>query len=207
MLILTYNCCDLFFPLDRSIRWDNGSLPKGQKRSHHVGLNDVFATICDLVGVSVPSNQAIDSVSFADYIFDETATANLRTNLGVWNFEERLMQSSIRKGNLKLIHDYQTNVMELYDLDADVGETRNIYDENKGVGWEMFLELKSFGPCYDNPNRFMVGTKMRKCRWYRLRPKRCYEDVEAIYNCRRTCAVLKDRNSCRKLSQESLGKM
>ena len=176
MLILKYHCCNLFYPqLDRSIRWDNGSVPKGEKRSHYVGLNDMFATICDLVGVSVPSNQAIDSVSFADYILNESATENLRTNVGTWLFgkNNRLSKSSIRKGNLKLIHDYQTNVMELYDLDADLGEERNIYDENRTIALEMLNELKTFGPCYDTRKLFKVnlgielGRKRRNCKWFR----------------------------------------
>lgn len=184
----------------RSIRWDNGAIPKGEKRNHLIGLNDLFATICDLVGVSVPINQAIDSVSFSNYIFNETNIENLRTYLGTWAYGTRLAKSSIRKDNLKLIHDYRTNEMELYDLDADVEEKNNILSTTRLLDTDalsMFRELQEFGPCYDSTRRFKVQGSFRKCWWFRAKTSRCYRYIEGIYNCRKTCAMLKDRNDCR----------
>ena len=46
-----------------TMRWDKGNIPRGEKHSHLVGLNDVFATLCDLAGVDIPAGQAVDSVS------------------------------------------------------------------------------------------------------------------------------------------------
>ena len=48
------------------IRFDAG-FPAGVERSHMVSLTDLFATICDLANVPL-EDQAVDSVSFADYI-------------------------------------------------------------------------------------------------------------------------------------------
>jgi arylsulfatase A len=48
-----------------TIRWDNGMIPKGEKRPHMVGLNDLFATLTDFANITVPYGQASDSVSFA----------------------------------------------------------------------------------------------------------------------------------------------
>ena len=58
-----------------TFRWDN-MIPKGEKRSSHfVGLNDIYATLCDLAGIEKLNEfQAVDSISFADYIFNNTAT-------------------------------------------------------------------------------------------------------------------------------------
>ena len=59
------------------IKW-KGHIDKGQSRSHMVGLNDLYATLCDLVGIEVPVGQAQDSVtSFADYIYDGNNTDGL----------------------------------------------------------------------------------------------------------------------------------
>jgi len=72
-----------------TIRHD-GSFPKNEERSHMVGLNDLYATIADLVGVPVPNLSAQDSVSFANYIFSELNTNGLREELvtfAVRNFQ------------------------------------------------------------------------------------------------------------------------
>ncbi len=87
------------------IRWDK-KIPEGETRSHVVGLNDLHATLCDLAGVDIPSNSAIDSVSFADYAINQTMTKGLREHLGTWWYGSGLFQAqAIRKGELKLIHE------------------------------------------------------------------------------------------------------
>mmetsp|Transcript_85 Transcript_85/g.114 ORF Transcript_85/g.114 Transcript_85/m.114 type:complete len:245 (-) Transcript_85:603-1337(-) len=55
------------------IRWDNGPVPRNETRSKLVGLNDLFATLCDLADVEVPEGQGIDSISFKDYLVNEHA--------------------------------------------------------------------------------------------------------------------------------------
>merc|ERR1719223_1321272 len=86
------------------MRWDN-HFPKDGMRSHVIGLNDLFATLCKLAGVTVPSGQAMDSVSFADYIYKEGDTENLREFLGVWryHYNGKLSHESIRMGKYKLV--------------------------------------------------------------------------------------------------------
>ncbi len=182
-----------------TIRWDKGKIPRNKKRSRVLGLNDIFATLCDLVGIKVPENQAIDSVSFANYIFDESNTTDLRTSLGFWTFDGKLSKSSIRSGKFKLIHDYESNALELYDLNKDIDESNNLANKNKRLkrkARKMLQELKRFGPCYNKSGLFPVGDELRKCKWFKAEPKRCYTFVEGIYNCRKTCAQLFDRNSC-----------
>ena len=58
-----------------TFRWDK-MIPKGERRSSHfVGLNDIYATLCDLVGIKKLNEfQAVDSISFANYILNSTAT-------------------------------------------------------------------------------------------------------------------------------------
>jgi arylsulfatase A len=49
------------------IRYDS-KFKAGVKRKKMVGLNDIYATICELVGIDKPVGSAQDSVSFARYI-------------------------------------------------------------------------------------------------------------------------------------------
>ena len=73
-----------------------------------VGLNDLYATLCDIAGITVPVGQAQDSVSFADYIFDRNNTDGLREYLGTWRFSmtNGLLSQALRKNEMKLIHYY-----------------------------------------------------------------------------------------------------
>jgi len=179
------------------IRWDNGPIPKGETRSHLVGLNDLFATLCELAGIDVPEegHSAIDSVSFADYIANEDSTDDLREFLGVWAVKDGIIrQESIRKNNLKLVRDRESGDLFLYDLDTDLSETTNLVHRNsyRVTVSEMMNRLKEIGPCYDSENTFHVvgngGVKQqRTCAWFREQPNRCNMHSEGAIECRSTC--------------------
>jgi arylsulfatase A-like enzyme len=63
-----------------------GQFPAGEERNHPVGLNDIYATICDLVGIDIPHLSAQDSISFANYTYSENITDGLRQELATWNY-------------------------------------------------------------------------------------------------------------------------
>lgn len=67
-------------------RYDNKEVgfPRGEERDHMVGLNDIYATICDWVGIEIPYTSAQDSVSFADYVVSDSSQDGLRTELAVF---------------------------------------------------------------------------------------------------------------------------
>jgi arylsulfatase A len=193
-----------------TIRWDKGNVPRGEKRSHIVSLGDIFKTVSELAGVHVPRNQAVDSVSFARYLMDENDTEGLRESLGAWSFVKhgnsfRLGQESVRMGNMKLIHDYQNNTFELYDLSTDISESHNLVSAANGeLVDELYEELKRIGPCHDNPNRFYVRRKKKrlKCKWFGIKNtwKRCEKFQEGWEHCRYTCALRSSRQ-CKKISE------
>ena len=201
-----------------TIRWGNGIIPKGETRSHIVGLNDVFATLCDLSGIKVPTSQAIDSVSFADYAMDATYQDGLREYLGVWRFKSNLGKaggntiaySSIRKGNMKLVHKYKTNITELFDLSKDLSETNDISQKNHNLALQMFAQLRKIGPCYDNMKRKAdvyfprSNITMKKgCTWFgKDRKRRCKWKHQGLSHCGVTC---KGERSCEGFSDDQLG--
>ena len=182
-----------------TIRWDNGGIPKGESRTSLIGLNDMFATLCDLAGVEVPAKQALDSVSFANYARDNQNITGLRSSLGVWTYDKVLKKEAIRQGKWKLIHDYQSDKFELYNMKSDKRERRNVFNKNerlKKLGNKMFSNLKKISPCYDKLGYFPVGDMTQNCAWFMENQDRCYQHIEGIYNCRKTCASLADRSSC-----------
>ena len=179
-----------------TLRWDNGNIPRGQSRSHLVGLNDLFATLCDLAGVAIPTGQAIDSVSFADYVFDESMTQGLRKYLGIWRIQwKKIIAQALRQNEMKLIHQYQNDSFELYNLTADISETNDVSADHPKLVKEMFEQLKNIAPCYDKRGKFDVyiaweqQTLKKRCTWFRQNAKRCKRYKEGQNNCRLTCAT------------------
>ena len=126
------------------VRWPAG-IKAGAVSNETVCLTDLLATCADMLGVKLPDDAGEDSVS----------------NLGVWQrkgFETVLREAtvhhsidgsfSIRSGRWKLemcpgsggwSHPTPGTECEglppiqLYDLHADVGEQRNVYDEHPDV--------------------------------------------------------------------------
>ena len=191
-----------------TIRWDNGNVPKGEKRSHIIGLNDLYATLCEFAGVEIPISQAVDSVSFANYTLNEKRLQGLRKSQGYWSFTKYgnrflLGYESVRMGHLKLIHDYQNSTLELYDLDKDIGERNDIsLTIDPSIIEEMYNELKTFGPCHDMEGEFYVTKqdRNRSCEWFGKTNtwERCEEDFEGWMNCRLTCSM-KSSRQCHKV--------
>ena len=77
----------------------------------------IYATICDLVGIDVPSQSAQDSVRFANYIVSKNNEDGLRQHLATWVYKNPIIHS-IRYvyGDFKLIHTPEESTVELYDL-------------------------------------------------------------------------------------------
>lgn len=178
-------------------RYD-GVFPKGEKREHLLGLNDIYATLCELVGVPLPSKpSAQDSKSFKDYLFYKTNTENLREVLGHWRFKgKKIDAAALRQNNMKVIENYSKSTVELYDLDNDISEEKNLSSDPKYTNLitEMLATLRKVGPCPPNiKGKFPIVIneviRHKKCRWIsRKSKKRCklYSSI-AKENCPSIC--------------------
>ena len=186
-----------------TFRWDNGPIPKGEKRSQMIGLNDLYKTICGLIGIDVPVDQALDSINFANYIMDKNLNSGLREWQHSWRYSKNgLREEAIRYNDMKLIQHYNRKTVELYNLTADVSETNNIFKEN--IELVQLMQQKLTGPplsvfCSDSPKRFTL--KMNNIR---IRIKCSHVAANPDYYCARsdiaatcpstcnTCNICKD---------------
>ena len=111
-----------------------------------VYLHDLFPTVCDLIGISVPSqvegiSQAAlirgDAVKLRDYMFNQYKD----------------VQRSIRDDRWKLIRYPQINFTQLFDLESDPNELNNLaaQPERDGKVAELMAVMKRLQKEFDDP--------------------------------------------------------
>ena len=109
------------------IRYD-GQFPPGEVRSQLVSLTDIYATLCDLVGVKVPKKSARDSISFLGYMYT-AANKKVRRWLKTFLYRKNSPTEAIRHNEMKAIRTTTKNgdvEYELYNLEDDISETTNL---------------------------------------------------------------------------------
>jgi len=175
------------------MRYDN-VFPENQTRKHMVMLNDIYATICELVGVAIPYGSAQDSISFADYIESAKNKSGRRKKLATWVHEFNFVkEEAIRFGNMKLIHNAFDSTFQLYDLSSDPSESIDL-SKNQTYAKKMqtmHKKLQETGPCPDDhTGKFSVkGQPNRKgCNWFRKNKNRCTRhSIEGKNYCASIC--------------------
>jgi len=132
------------------VRYDKG-LPSGQTRESIVGITDLYRTLGEMAGISVPEEQAKDSISFAKYAMNEHDYSSLRDYYGIWKDGKNQSGCAIRTMRYKLIYKYHGVkwAAELYDLREDRSEAKNVIKNPKYSRAARLLKLRllSLGPC------------------------------------------------------------
>ncbi|WP_406684596.1 arylsulfatase [Seonamhaeicola sp. MEBiC1930] len=112
------------------IAYWKGKIAPNISSNHVATLWDVFPTICDLTESSVPSN--VDGISFLNELLGEEQSQH---NYLYWEFQldgwwQELpaggFRQAIRKENWKAIRYGVNNKIELYNLESDPEESRDI---------------------------------------------------------------------------------
>jgi arylsulfatase A-like enzyme len=99
-----------------------GHLPAGTTHDAPVSSLDIFATAAALAGVSVPAGKKPDGVNLIPYLAGELK-ASPHERL-FWRTEGGQARA-VREGRWKLVR-LRGKPAELFDLAADIGETRNL---------------------------------------------------------------------------------
>jgi len=104
---------------------------KGSVNHSIVTFVDVMPTISDMMNLPVAKSEKIgfDGVSLKPVLSGKTK--QLKRKDVYWHYPHYHIEgaspySAIRDGNWKLIHIYETNKYELYNLKDDIGETNDI---------------------------------------------------------------------------------
>jgi arylsulfatase A-like enzyme len=122
------------------IAWWPGRINANTKSDLISAFWDVMPTIAELAGVKSPEN--IDGISFLPTLLGEKKQK--KHDYLYWEFHELGGRQAIRKNNWKLVR-YQVLkadkiITELYDLNTDLGENKNVAAQHPEVVKEL-LEL------------------------------------------------------------------
>ncbi|MDH7444072.1 sulfatase-like hydrolase/transferase [Aquimarina sp. 2201CG14-23] len=113
--------------------WSEGLLANmGTVNNTPIQAFDLYPTLAEISGASLPSGYDIDGVSQWDMLTG--VNPNLGRDALYWHFPGYIANSQrdqrpvsiIRKGDYKLIHYYETASYDLYNLTTDISETTNL---------------------------------------------------------------------------------
>ncbi|MBN8457170.1 MAG: sulfatase [Verrucomicrobia bacterium] len=125
------------------VKWP-GTVKPGSLCNDPLIIEDYFPTLLEIAdaGWRGKTLQPVDGISFVPLLRQTGHTPADRPF--VWHFPHQYGQapfSSIRQGDWKLIHNHTDNSRELYNIAADIGETRNLAGENPGKARELAVLL------------------------------------------------------------------
>jgi arylsulfatase A-like enzyme len=115
------------------VRWP-GRVPAGSVNDHVLGFQDVLPTLCAVAGVAPP--REIDGISLLPALTGEGTQAR---HLGLyWEYPQRTgIGRAARMGRWKAIQARGGGPVELYDLVADEGESRDVAGQHPALVREM----------------------------------------------------------------------
>jgi arylsulfatase A-like enzyme len=110
------------------IAWAPGRVPAGRTSDHVWTHWDLLPTLADLAGAAVPIG--LDGLSMRAALEGRAASAH---DFLYWEFHERGFQQAVRMGKWKALRLKPGAPLELYDLDADVGEAHDVAATNPDI--------------------------------------------------------------------------
>ncbi len=127
------------------VRWP-GRIKAGSTSDTVVTAIDLYPTILDAVGLKRPAGHTVDGLSFLP-VLEQTGTLD-RDAFFTW-FPHLIPAVSVHRGDWKLIRRFEPHrdypdVRELYNLQEDIGETRNLAGKMPGKVKELDALIDGF---------------------------------------------------------------
>jgi uncharacterized sulfatase len=111
-------------------RWP-GTVPAESVSDHISYFGDAFATIAEIAERPVPKN--LDSISMVPALTGRPDRQQKHDYL-YWEFYEEGSKQAVRQANWKAVRmPMFTGKTELYDLETDIGETKDVSTEHEAV--------------------------------------------------------------------------
>ncbi|MCS1409406.1 MAG: Choline-sulfatase [Verrucomicrobia subdivision 3 bacterium] len=127
------------------IKWPNKA-PAGSICETPVVSTDFYPTILEMAGLPLTAEQHLDGISLVP-LLTQSGTIT-RTDL-FWHYPHYSNQGgfpggAIRSGDFKLIERFENGELQLYNLQADIGERVNLAEAKPGLVKRMRTKLHSW---------------------------------------------------------------
>ena len=140
------------------VKWPGVVEPGSRSAEPIIGV-DIYPTLCEIGDAAMPEGQPADGVSLVPLLNGKKKTLGDRPLF--WHFPAYLQAyqvwdeqrdplfrsrpcSIVRKGTWKLHQYFEDGALELYNLDTDIGETKNLSVSNPQKTDEMLSVLKNW---------------------------------------------------------------
>lgn len=117
------------------IAWWPGKIPAGETCDELITSMDVMPTLSRIVGATEPQDRVIDGKDIRPLLFCEDGAASPHNSF-FYYIQNNLEAVRVGKWKLHFAKKKET-ISELYDLDADVGETTNVISDHPDVVKEL----------------------------------------------------------------------
>jgi len=126
------------------IKWPGVTKP-GSKSKTPVTSTDFYPTMLEMAGLPLRPDQHKDGKSLAPILKGE----QLKERDRFWHYPHYAPQggfpgSVIRSGEWKLIHNYEDDTLELYNLESDIGEEHNLVQQHPERAIELYQKLEQW---------------------------------------------------------------
>lgn len=143
------------------VRWP-GHVQPNTTSDHIAYFGDFFATTCDLLGRSTPSN--LDSISFLPTLLGHPDQQKQHDYL-YWEFHENGFSQAVRIGDYKAVRVGRRDApIEIYDLSTDLGEKTNLAAQNPQLvsrAQDLFQSARTDAPEWPVKDRPLTPTTRR----------------------------------------------
>lgn len=131
------------------MRWP-GNIQGGSISENLTISQDIFSTIVDIAGTGELIKHPLDGRSLVnDFKGIGTKDVDLFWYYPHYSPQAKMPGAAIRSGEFKLIQFYDPDIVELYNLQDDIGESNNLAEEMPAKKKELLQKLKKW---LDNSN-------------------------------------------------------
>ncbi|QDV41122.1 Arylsulfatase [Stieleria neptunia] len=119
------------------VRWP-GKIPAGKPNDELMTTMDLLPTFAKLAGAAIPTDRVIDGKDIWPTLIGEAPTPH-----EAFFYHGGNQLRAVRSGKWKL-HTNKGKPTQLYDLENDIGEKKNVIEANPEVAQKLVQQLKAF---------------------------------------------------------------
>ena len=117
-----------------SLVWAPSLIKSGHKSSETIMTMDLLPTIAEFIGGNIPND--IDGLSFKNHLLTND---NIQARSLFW---EHGSNYAIRKNNWKLIINKRKEKPELFDLNNDLNESKDLFNSHSELAQELMTDIE-----------------------------------------------------------------